>query len=294
MKKSYIYAVISVLVWSTNAPTVKVLLGGIPSMQALFLSSAFAFLFMASVNLRGGFRKAKEYSLRQYGMMAALGFVGLFVYSALYYFGLTQLTAQEGCILNYLWPLMLVLFSCLFMGEKLTPLKVGALLSSFLGIVILSAGGGGKAGGNALLGMASCIGGAVCYGLFSALNKKAAFDQNICMSVVWLITAVCSLIAGLMTETWVPMTGGQWMGMLWLGVVVDGLAYLLWALSLEGAANTAAIANLAYLTPFLAVIVSAVFLKEGFQPRALIALVFIVGGILVQSLFDRATPRRRQ
>jgi len=83
------------------------------------------------------------------------------------------------------------------------------------------------------------------------------------------------------------MTGGQWLGMLWLGVVVDGLAYLLWALSLEGAANTAAIANLAYLTPFLSLLVSAALLNEGIKPRAVAALILIIGGILVQNLPGR-------
>ena len=34
-------------------------------------------------------------------------------------------------------------------------------------------------------------------------------------------------------------------------------------------------------------IISAVFLNEGFHPRAIIALIFIVGGILLQGFFDR-------
>lgn len=289
MKKAYLYSVVTVLIWATNAPTVKALLGGIPSMQALCISSALAFLFMLGVNLTtGSIRKVREYTLSQYGAMAGLGFLGLFVYSALYYYGLSQLTAQEACILNYLWPLMLVLFSCLLLHEKLTLLKGAALVSSFIGIVILSSGGGGQAGGNAAAGMIACVGASVCYGLFSALNKKADFNQNIAMTVIWLTTAVCSLVLGLMTETWVPLSGGQWLGMLWLGCIIDALAYLLWALALKEADNTASVANLAYLTPFLAVLVSAVFLKEAVQPRALIALVFIVGGILVQSRFDRA------
>ena len=74
---------------------------------------------------------------------------------------------------------------------------------------------------------------------------------------------------------------------MWLGVIVDGLAYLLWALALNGTKNTAVIANLAYLTPFLSLLVSAVFLRETLQPRAFAALVLIVGGILLQNLFPR-------
>ena len=65
------------------------------------------------------------------------------------------------------------------------------------------------------------------------------------------------------------------------------MAYLLWALALNGVENSAKIANLAYLTPFLSLLVSAVVLKEKIQMRAVVALIFIVGGILLQSFYER-------
>lgn len=98
---------------------------------------------------------------------------------------------------------------------------------------------------------------------------------------------MCSTILGLVIEDWVSLDGRQWLGMLWLGIVVDAIAYLLWAIALNGAGNTAKIANIAYLTPFLSLVVSALLLKEEITLRALVALVFIVGGILLQSLYDQ-------
>lgn len=62
--------------------------------------------------------------------------------------------------------------------------------------------------------------------------------------------------------------------------MTDAVAYLLWALALNGTANTAKVANRAYLTPFLSLIVSAIFLKEQLQIQALVALIFIIGGIM--------------
>ena len=278
------------LTWATNSAVVKSLLSEIPNMQALCVGSFVAFLFLLAVNLKNGaLREMKKYSLRQYGYMAVLGFTGMFLYSALYYFGLTQLTAQEACIINYLWPLMLVLFSCLLLKEKLTVMKITALICSFIGIIILSSGGAASAGGSRGAGVFCCIAAAAFYGLFSILNKKADFDQSISMMVFWLTTALCALLTGLLSESWTPMGSMQWAGMLWLGAVINGAAYLTWALALRDADNTASVANLAYLTPFLSVIISAIFLKEGFHPRALIALIFIVGGILLQSFFDRKT-----
>lgn len=288
MKKRYLYAIITVCIWSTLAALVKALLSDIPNLQALCISSVFAFLFLLIVNIgSGAMRTMRQYTLKDFAAMSGLGFVGLFLYSALYYYGLAQLRAQEACILNYLWPIMLVVFSCIILKERLTVMKIVAMGCSFIGIVILSLGGGEGTAGHAWAGMIACILAAACYGLFSVLNKKADMDQNITMMVIWLTVAVCSLIAGLLTEQWVPIRGAQWLGLLWLGVVVDAVAYLLWALALKGTENTAAVANLAYLTPFLSLLVSAVFLKEAIQPQAVTALVFIIGGILLQSVFDR-------
>ncbi len=288
MKKSYLYAISTVFIWATMAAMVKKMLFDIPNLQTLSVSSVFAFLFLWIVNIKTGTIKLmKNYTIKEYGVMSGLGFVGLFLYSALYYYGLSQLSSQEACILNYLWPIMLVLFSCIILKEKLTVMKIVAMGCSFLGIVILSMGNGDATGGNTWIGMVSCIVAAACYGLFSVLNKKADMNQNITMMVIWLTVAVCAGILGIMTETWVPIKGVQWIGMLWLGVVIDAVAYLLWALALKGTENTAAIANLAYLTPFLSLIISAIFLKEAIELRAVAALVFIIGGILLQSFYDK-------
>lgn len=288
MKKNYVYALTTVLIWSTTAAVVKKLLFDIPNLEALSVSSYLGFLFLLIANIKNGMiRELKKYSAKDFGIISGLGFIGLFVYSALYYYGLAQLSSQEACILNYLWPIMLVLFSCIILKERLTAMKGAAMLCSFIGIVILSSGNSAAPGGNAVLGMVSCIVAAACYGLFSVLNKKADYNQNLSMMIIWLVVGICAMALGLVTETWVLIRGTQWIGMLWLGVVIDAAAYLFWALALNGSENTAKIANLAYLTPFLSLVVSAVFLKERLELRAFLALVFIIGGILMQNFFEK-------
>ena len=287
MKKNYIYAITAVLIWSTVASVIKTMAADIPNLEALSISSFFAFLFLLIVNIKNGLiREMRTYSARDYGIMGGLGFIGLFMYSALYYYGISVLSSQEACILNYLWPMMLVVFSCIILKEKMTFMKGIAMACSFFGIVILSLGGGSSATGNAASGIISCVIAAACYGLFSVLNKKADYNQNIAMMVIWLVAAVCAMILGLMTETWVVLRGIQWIGILWLGVAIDAVAYLLWALSLKNAVNTAKIANIAYLTPFLSLLLSAIFLKEKMQMRALLAFIFIIGGILLQNFCE--------
>ena len=103
MKKNYIYALLTVFIWSTLATVAKLLLYDIPNLQTLSVSSIFAFIFLFVVNIKNDLiKELKKYHLKDYLFMAGLGFLGLFMYSALYYYGLTQLSSQEACILNYL------------------------------------------------------------------------------------------------------------------------------------------------------------------------------------------------
>ena len=295
MKKNYTYALLTVFIWATMAAVVKKMLFDIPNLQALSMSSYLAFFFLAAVNVKNGaMKELKRFSVKDYAAMTGLGFVGLFLYSALYYYGLAQLSSQEACILNYLWPIMLVVFSCIILKERMSPMKGIAMLCSFIGIVILSMGNGDVSSGNRVLGIIACVVAAACYGLFSVLNKKADYDQRIAMMVFWLVVGIFAMIAGLFTEKWIVISRIQWIGMLWLGVVIDAVAYLLWALALKGSENTAKIANLAFLTPFLSLIISAIFLKEKIELRAFVALIFIIGGILLQNVYEYRHVKERE
>lgn len=292
MKKQHLYGMIAILIWSTAAPTAKALLSGLPNYEAIAIPCLFAAAFMLTANtLNGKIRLLRRCAVRELAVMAGLGVLGPFLNAAFYYEGLTRLSSQEACVMNYLWPIMLVLFSVLLLGEQMTGAKAAAMLCSFAGVAVMSSGGAAQSGGGRLTGIVCCILGAVCYGLFSVLNKKADLDQTVTMMVLWPTTAACALLAGALTETWVPIRGMQWLGLAWLGIASNAVAYLLWAWALSGERETAFIANLAYLTPFLSVVISAIFLREGLQLRALAALVLIVGGILLQNLRRPAAGR---
>ena len=159
MRNSYLYASITVLIWATLATVVKIILSDIPNFEALTISSVFAFVFLLIMNIiNGSVKELKHYRLKDYLMMSGLGFLGLFLYSALYYYGISALSSQEACILNYLWPLMIVVFACILLKEKLTARKLIAMGMSFAGIVVLTVGTGGAASsGNRLWGIVACV-----------------------------------------------------------------------------------------------------------------------------------------
>ena len=285
-RKYYAFALVTVLLWSTSAASVKSLTAGLSSLCVLGYSSLTASLvLLLLLVLRGQTGLLGQYGVRAYGALAGLGFLGMFLYSFLYYTGIRRLTSQEACILNYLWPVMIVLFSCLILKEPLTGRKAAAIGLSFSGVLVIAlfdliAGGGALTGD--YLGIGACVLAAVCYGLFCVLNKKAALDQTVGQIVFWGITCLCAFaLCGARGELVLPGLS-QWRGIAWLGIMVDGLPYLMWAMALNGAEDTARIANLAYLTPILSVTISAAALGESLSPAYLIALGLILAGIVIQ------------
>ena len=289
----YAFALVTVLLWSTSASIVKSLTRGLPSPLVLLYSALFATLFLlVLLLLRGQAGRMRQYGPRQYGILALLGLLGMFLYSSLYYFGIHRLSAQEACILNYLWPVMIVLFSSLLLREPLTGRKAAAIILSFSGVLVIALGelshGSGALFADAP-GIAACVMAAVCYGLFSVLNKRLGLDQTVGMLVFWGVTALCALVHCLLLGELTLPAPAQLGGLVWVGVAVDGLPYLLWAVALSGAENTARIANLAYLTPILSVLLSAAALGETLAPAYLIALALILGGILIQLTGRRPT-----
>jgi drug/metabolite transporter (DMT)-like permease len=81
-------------------------------------------------------------ALRQKPVVWALGIGGLFGYHALYFAALRWAPPAESGLINYLWPLLIVLFSSLLPGEHLRRSHIAGALLGFAGVVVLIAGRG--------------------------------------------------------------------------------------------------------------------------------------------------------
>ena len=283
-KKQIVYALLTVFLWATMAPAVKLMQDSVPTTEVLFIAGVFSVVFLLGrLVANGKVREYRTFGARNYKVVLGLGFLGFFVYEFLYYFGIAQLTASTACILNYLWPIMLVLFSCLILKEPFTTRKVLAMVASFLGVVVLSAGGNDQYGAHPVLGIVGCIVAAVSYGLFSVLNKREDLDQDLCMPIYWGVTMVSGLIAGFVEGGWTMPDLKTWLILAWLGIMANAVGYLIWAIALNDSKNSARIANFAFLVPVLSMLLSALILREQIHWNGIAALVLILGGILYQS-----------
>lgn len=282
MKKSYIYAATSILCWSTVATVSKLLLTNLNNIQLLNISSLVAALFFLILNIvNGNIKKLKQYTLKDYLMSLIISVPATFLYYIFYYGGTDMMPASQAFIINYLWPIMSVLFACIILREKLTVRKLTAIIISFIGVMIVAGNAVIKLDKTAMLGSLFCVLGAISYGVFTALNKKYEYDKSISMMLGYFLSFVLTLFINIADGSTITLTFAQIPLVIWNGVFTIAIANFSWVLALRNG-NTARISNLAYITPFLSLVWTSVFLKEQLALNSIIGFAVIIAGILIQ------------
>lgn len=283
MKKEYVYAFVSILLWSTTATITKLLLSSLNSIQILTISSFFAFSFLLIINIvNGNIKDLKNYKTKDYIKISSIGILGTFLYNLFLYLGINNMSASQAFIINYLWPIMIVFFACIILKEKITLRKIIAIIMSFVGVIVVTTNGDLlHIENNSLLGMIYCILAAVSYGLFSVLNKKVSYNRFVSMMLYYLISFIISFLFSIIIGKIFILEVSQLLGLLWIGIFTSAIAFTTWAISLEKG-DVVKISNLAYITPFLSLVWTYFILKEDFSIYSIIGLCIIVLGILIQ------------
>jgi len=293
MKKAYIFALLAVILWGSTASVIKLLLKDINSIQILMFSSFFASLgLFLIIVLQKKILLIRVYGIKDYFRFAYMGFIGVFLYYLFLYLALYYLKAQEAFIINYLWPLMIVLFAIPILGEKFNFRKIIAIILSFIGIVIIATRGNiEQLNFEKPIGVILAIMAAILYGLFSVLGKKHNDDRTVSMMFYYIFTFIYSSVA-VFLFSFIPVVSGlQIMGLLWTGFITSGGAFLLWFLALKYG-DTAKISNIAFLTPFISLIYIYFLLNEKIEIYSIVGLIFIVAGILFQNVKDLIIKNR--
>src|SRR6202049_1108083 len=130
----------AILMWSLLA-VLTVATGKIPAFQLAAMTFAIGAL-VGPLTWIG--RPDAVRALRQRPGAWIVGGGGLFGEPALYFLALRFAPPAEAGLLNYLWPLLIVLFSSLLPGERLAPHHVIGALLGLAGTVALFAASSGS------------------------------------------------------------------------------------------------------------------------------------------------------
>lgn len=283
-RKSIIFALLAVLFWSTMSSAFKVSLNYLSPFGLLFWSVLFALLSLFIVMLvQRKFRFFTELNRKDVMRSAVMGFVNPFLYYLVLFKAYSLLRAQEAGMLNYTWPIVLVLLSVVFLKQRIGFLSLLAVFVSFLGILVISSGG------NLLdmrfdepFGVALAIGSAFLWALYWILNMKDKREAVSKILVNMLFGFVYLLLYGIIFEgIQVPSVEGM-LGAAYIGFFEMGITFVFWLLALQYAANTAHVSNLIFLSPFMALFFISIFVGEKILPSTVVGLLLIISGIMLQ------------
>lgn len=245
----------AILLWASLA-VLTTATGNLPPFQVLAVSFGIAALLgLARAALRGaaGWRE-----LRQPGAALALSTLALFGYHALYFIALKRAPAVEANLLNYLWPLLIVVFAGLVGGVTV---RAGQWAGTLLGLVaaalLVTRGHGLQVDRAHVPGYLAALGAAVIWAAYSVFNRRFAEVPTAAITVACAGVAVLGAAVHLLFEGTVAPDATQWLVLAVMGAGPVGAAFWLWDHGTKRG-DIALLGSLSYLAPLLSTLLLVV------------------------------------
>lgn len=281
--RSTLIGSLAVPIWGTFALLVTLTENRIPPFQMLAMTFFIAFSVMMTQWLYQG--HFGFVYLRQRKLAWMIGVGGLFGYHLFYFIAMANAPAVEASLLNYLWPLLIVLFSALLPGEHLAIKHVlGAMLALFgCWLLITGKGDGGKSGFEIqyLYGYIAALIAAVLWGGYSVSSRLVKEVPTGAVGWFCLATSILALLIHIIVEQTVwPEGWVQWLGVLGLGLGPVGISFFLWDRGIKHG-NLQLLGVFAYAAPLISTVLLVVAGKSPYSHNLLLACLAITFGALI-------------
>jgi len=206
----------------------------------------------------------------------AHGVGGLFGFHALYFASLARAPAAAANLLNYTWPLLLVLLSAALLGLRLGWRHWCGVALGGLGCgVLLGAGAAFPAG--AWLGYALAAASALTWALYSALARRLAAVPSEAVIGFCAVTALLAAAVHAAVEPSVTPTAPEWAAVLLMGAGPVGAAFLLWDIGMKQG-DPRRLGTLAFATPILSTALLVAAAEAPATPALFIAAALVTAG----------------
>lgn len=284
LSKAYIYALLSVFLWSTVATAFKLGLKVLSPVYLILLASFFSLLvFFGVIVVQGRIRELFTVTLSGLGKSALLGLLNPFGYYLILFQAYNLLPAQVAQPLNMIWPVTLALLSAPLLKQKITFRNIVAILVSFVGVIFISSQGNLSGIGHTnTTGALLAVGSSIIWALFwvlSVVDKREEIFKlfwNFAFGVVYLL-----MVALVFTDFRFPDIKAL-PAAIYIGFFELGFTYILWMKAMQLSENNAKTGNLIFLSPFLSLVFIHFILGETIYYTTFVGLVFIISGIWYQ------------
>lgn len=211
-----------------------------------------------------------------------LGVGGLFGFHAFYFLALRSAPPAKANLINYLWPLLIVVFSTLLLGERLRWWHLSGALAGLTGTVLLVGGGNLSFPAEYTTGYAAALASALTWTTYSVLSRRLAHVPTKAVGAFCGATALLAAAAHVVFERTVWPEGWQWLAVAAMGAGPVGLAFFAWDVGMKRG-DIRVLGACAYLTPLLATALLVVFGRAEASWLLLAASFLITGGAALAS-----------
>lgn len=287
--KAYSYALIAIAFWSTMSSAFKISLNYIAFDMLLFFAVWAAVIVLGLLLIPGGnWKLLPQTTTSEWKRSLLMGFLNPFAYYLILFKAYELLPAQEAGVLNYTWPVVLVILSVPLLGQKIGKIGILAIVVSFSGLLVISTKGNilGLQFGNPQ-GVMLAVGSAFFWALYWIINmkdKREALVKTFTNMLIGSIFISIYIIAG--NKLILPGYEAL-LGAIYIGLFEMGITFVIWLKALKLSVNTAKVSNLVFMSPFLALFWIRLFVGEKILFSTIVGLVLIVAGIMIQQL-DKA------
>jgi drug/metabolite transporter (DMT)-like permease len=253
----------------------------VPPLQ--LTATSFAVSAVLGVAWLGGRGQLAE--LRQPPLVWLHGVGGLFGFHALYFTSLAHAPAATANLINYTWPLLLVLLSAAVLRLRLTWQHVLGTALALLGCAALLSGKAAFPAG-AMVGYGFAAASAVVWATYSVLARRFAQVSSGAVVGFCGVTAVLAAALHGMAGAWIAPGPQAWMAMIAMGVGPVGLAFTLWDVGMKRG-DPRLLGTLAFATPVLSTLLLAAAGLAPFTAVTVLASVLVAAGGYVAALGTR-------
>lgn len=269
MNKAYVSALLTIIMWSSLA-VLTVTITHIPSLLSVGLVLIFASL--------PGLKYWRQWTLPWKVWLSAV--IGMFGYHFLLFDAFGRSPAMSVNMIQYLWPLFIVLGTPLFTQSRLNVGHIIGAILGFIGVLLTLSQESITFNTADFFGYSEAFVAALLWAFYTLSNRRYTKMPMSAVAGFCLISGVLALTSYALTadlQTVIPTYSDLLViGLLGLGPM--GLSFYTWDYAIRHG-DTRVIGALAYLAPLLSVIWMALFIPEVvLKPVHVITLIMIIGG----------------
>ena len=285
--KAYLFAALAIFFWSTVASASKLSLEYLSPIQLVFYATLFSLAALFIIILvQGKFHLIRRFSKSEISKLAMLSVLNPCLYYIILFEAYDVLSAQEAMAINYSWVVMMVLLSIPILKQRIGFRAFLAVILSYVGVLIIATKG------NLLLfefgntrGVVLALSTTVIWALFWLFNTKKSGDIVVSLFLIFLFSLPFIMMAVLLYSTFVWPSYQGLLGATYIGLFEMGITFVLWQSALSYSSTVARVTSLAFITPFLSLVVLYFVIDEVIMLSTVIGIVLIIVGLLLQKHF---------